>query len=108
LHSTVSSPQTHRPNLSKSLSFPAKSAGGDVMKKSINGTFVKTEPKLVNGARAKPSIRRSSRLTNNEVNSKESEKNTGNSNHRTSLTSMTSLKSSEVQKLFYPSVPFLV
>jgi len=108
LKSTTSAPQAHRPNLSKSLSFPAKSAGGDVMKKSINGTFVKTETKHVNGARAQPSVRRSSRLTNNEVNSKESEKNTGNSNHRTSLTSMNSLKSSKVHKLFYPSIPFFL
>ncbi|KAG2403532.1 hypothetical protein LR48_Vigan02g017400 [Vigna angularis] len=93
---STTSPQTHRPNLSKSLSFPAKSAARDVMKKSINGNLVKTETKHVNGARAQPSIRRSSRLTNNDVNSKESDKNTGNSNHRTSLTSMTSLKSSEI------------
>ncbi|XP_020233110.1 protein WVD2-like 4 [Cajanus cajan] len=94
LKSTTSS-QTHRPNLSKSLSFPAKSAGGEGMKKSINGTLVKTETKNVNGARAEASIRRSSRLTNSEVNSKETKTNTGNSNQRTSLTSMTSLKSSE-------------
>ncbi|CAJ1967315.1 unnamed protein product [Sphenostylis stenocarpa] len=93
---STTSPQTHRPNLSKSLSFPAKSAGKDVMKKSINGTLVKTETKHANGARTEPSIRRSSRLTNNEVNSKESKKTTGNSNQKTSLTSMASLKSSEI------------
>jgi len=77
------------------------------MKKSINGSLVKTETKHVNGARAQPSIRRSSKLTNNEVNSKESEKNTGNSNHRTSLTSMNNLKTSEVQKQFSNSVSFI-
>ncbi|TKY53192.1 WAVE-DAMPENED 2 [Spatholobus suberectus] len=95
LKSTTSSPQTHRTNLSKSLSFPAKSAGGDGMKKSLNGTLVKTETKHANGARVEASIRLSSRLTNSKVNLKEAKTNTGNSNQRTSLTSMTSLKSSK-------------
>lgn len=75
------------------------------MKKSTNGTLAKTETKHANGAKAEASIRRSSRLTNSEVNSKEAETNTGNSNQRTSLTSITSLKTSEVQKLFFFSVP---
>ncbi|RDX64993.1 Protein WVD2-like 4, partial [Mucuna pruriens] len=96
LKSTTSSSQTHRPNLSKSLSFPAKSAGGDGMKRSINGTLMKTETKHVNGAKAEASTRRSSRHTNSEVNSKEAKTNTGNSDQRTSFTSMTSLKSYEI------------
>ncbi|RZB86315.1 Protein WVD2-like 4 isoform B [Glycine soja] len=94
LKSTTSS-QTHRPNLSKSLSLPAKSAGGDGMKKSTNGTLAKPETKHANGAKAEASIRRLSRLTNSEVNSKEAKTNTGNSNQRTSLASMISLKTSE-------------
>ncbi|KAH1262470.1 hypothetical protein GmHk_02G005085 [Glycine max] len=92
---STTSYQTHRPNLSKSFSFPAKSAGGEGVKKSTNGTLAKTETKHANGAKAEASIRRSSRLTNSEVNSKEAETNTGNSNQRTSLTSITSLKTSE-------------
>ncbi|KAL2327326.1 hypothetical protein Fmac_020753 [Flemingia macrophylla] len=87
MKSTTSS-QSHRPNLSKSLSFPAKSAGGGGMKKSINGTLVKTETKNVNGARVEASIRRSSRMTNSDVNSKDTKTNTGNSNPRTSVTSL--------------------
>ncbi|KAK7345201.1 hypothetical protein VNO77_15777 [Canavalia gladiata] len=88
----ITSSQTHKPNLSKSLSFPAKSGGGDSMKKSINGSVVKTETKHVqgNGVRAEASIRHSSRLTNSEVNSKELK-----INQRSSLPSMTSIKSSE-------------
>ncbi|XP_027365334.1 protein WVD2-like 4 isoform X2 [Abrus precatorius] len=92
----TTSSQTHRPNLSKSLSFPAKSAGGEGMKISINGTLVKTENKHVqgNGVRAEASIRRSSKSTNSELSSKEAKTNPGNSNQRTSLTSVTSIKSS--------------
>ena len=74
---STTSYQTHRPNLSKSFSFPAKSAGGEGVKKSTNGTLAKTETKHANGAKAEASIRRSSRLTNSEVNSKEAETNTG-------------------------------
>ena len=60
------------------------------MKKSTNGTLVKTKTKHANEAKAEASIRCSSRLTNCEVNSKEEKTNAGNSNQRTSLTSITS------------------
>ncbi|KAK7278763.1 hypothetical protein RJT34_23799 [Clitoria ternatea] len=92
---TTSSSQELRPNLSKSLSFPAKSADGDGMKKSLKGTPAKTETKHVQGnggVRAEPSIRHSSRLTKPEV--KEEKTTTRNSNQRTSLTSMTGIKNS--------------
>ena len=78
------------------------------MKKSTNGTLAKPETKHANGAKAEASIRRLSRLTNSEVNSKEAKTNTGNSNQRTSLASMISLKTSEVQRLFFPSVPLFL
>ncbi|XP_057427366.1 protein WVD2-like 4 isoform X2 [Lotus japonicus] len=94
---STSSSQTQRPNISKSLSFPAKSARGDGMKKSTDGILVKTESKLANqgnGVRSATSVRLSSRLTNSEVNSKEAKTNPGNSNQRTSLASMNSFKRS--------------
>ncbi|XP_061367155.1 protein WVD2-like 4 [Gastrolobium bilobum] len=96
LNAKTSSSQTHRSNLSKSLSFPAKSAHGNGIKKSIDGILVKTEAKHVqgNGVRAEASIGHPRRLTNTEVNSKEAKTNPGNSNQRASLTSMTSFKRS--------------
>ncbi|KAK7392725.1 hypothetical protein VNO78_21171 [Psophocarpus tetragonolobus] len=96
LKTTTSSSHTHRTSLSKSLSFPAKSAGGEGMKKSLNGTLTKTDTKHANGTKAEASIRRSNKQTNSEVNSKEAKTNTGNSNQGTSLTSITSIESPEI------------
>lgn len=94
LKTPITSSKTQRPNLSKSLTFPAKSTRGDGMKKSTDGILMKTENKHVqgNGVRAEASIRHSnsSRLTN----SKEAKTNTGNSSQRNSLTSMSSFKRS--------------
>ncbi|KAK7244760.1 hypothetical protein RIF29_39586 [Crotalaria pallida] len=97
LKSTTSTTQKQRPSLSQSLSFPAKSARGDGMRKSIDGhNLVKPKVKhaLDNGTKAEASIRHSNRSINSEVNSKEAKLNTGGSNQRTSLTSMPSFKRS--------------
>ncbi|OIW11394.1 hypothetical protein TanjilG_10712 [Lupinus angustifolius] len=91
--------QKQRPTLSQSLSFPAKSARGDGMHKSIDGhNLVKAKVKHVidNGTKVDASIHHSNKSINSEMNSKETKFNTrgSKSNHNTSLTSMPSFKRS--------------
>ncbi|KAF7804207.1 Protein WVD2-like 4 [Senna tora] len=77
--------QKQRPTLSQSLSFPAKSARGAGMKKSID----------VSEIRAEASVRRSSTSTKSDGNSKEEKTKAGSViNQRASLTSMPSIKRS--------------
>ncbi|XP_061372121.1 protein WVD2-like 4 [Gastrolobium bilobum] len=90
----TSTSQKHKPTLSQSLSFPAKSAREDAIQKSIDGYLVKTRVKHAqgNGIRDETSIRHSKKSTNSEVNSKEAKTNIGVSNQRISSTSMRGLK----------------
>lgn len=88
LKGTTSSQTQRQQNLSKSLTFPSKSARLDAMKKSTDGILKKTENKHV---QAVTSTLNSRKLTN----SKEAKTNNGNSKQRTSLTSINSFKSSE-------------
>ncbi|KAE9585338.1 hypothetical protein Lal_00018044 [Lupinus albus] len=99
LKGTTQISQKQRPTLSQSLSFPAKSARGDGMRKSIDGhNLVKAKVKHVldNGTKVEASIHHSNKSINSEVNSKEAKFNTrgSKSNHNTSLTSMPSFKRS--------------
>ncbi|CAL0326697.1 unnamed protein product [Lupinus luteus] len=91
--------QKQRPTLSQSLSFPAKSASGGGMHKSIDGhNLVKAKVKHVidNSTKVEASIHHSNKSLNSEVNTKDSKFNTrgSKSNHNTSLTSMPSFKRS--------------
>ncbi|XP_057745818.1 protein WVD2-like 4 [Arachis stenosperma] len=90
LKASTSSSKKQRQNLSKSLSFPSKSATSrDGIKKSIDGVQVKTEAKQhVQGNSVKPesSIRHGSKLTNSQISSKEVKTNQKN------LTSTSSFK----------------
>ncbi|CAI8602324.1 unnamed protein product [Vicia faba] len=90
LKAATSSSQRQQ-NLSKSLTFPSKSARVEAMKKSTDGILWKTENKH---AQAVASTLHSKRLTNSKVNTKEAIKSHGNSK-RTSLTSINSFKSAE-------------
>lgn len=85
---TSSSQTQKQQNLSKSLTFPSKSARLDAMKKSTDGILKKAENKHI---QAVASTLNSRKLTN----SKEAKTNKGNSKQRTSLTSINSFKSSE-------------
>ncbi|CAL5207497.1 unnamed protein product [Lathyrus oleraceus] len=91
LKAATSSSQRQQ-NLSKSVSFPSKTARVEVMKKSTDGILLKTENKH---AQTVASTLHSKKLTNSKVNTKEATKNHGNSKQRTSLTSINSFKSSE-------------
>ncbi|KAI4300603.1 hypothetical protein L6164_033960 [Bauhinia variegata] len=90
--------QKQRPTLSHSLSFPAKSARGDGMKKSMDEYTVKKEVKHAqgNGVKAEATVRHpsKSKTTNSEVTSKEAKTNSTSSNQRSSLTSKLSTKHS--------------
>lgn len=93
LKATTSSSQTKRPNLSKSLTFPSKSALVEAMKKSTDGNILlKTLHKHV---QAEASTLHPKKLTNSKVNSKDAKTNHGSSKQRTSLTSTNSFKPSE-------------
>jgi len=100
LKGTTSSQTQRQQNLSKSLTFPSKSARLDAMKKSTDGIPKKTENKHV---QAVASTIHSRKLTNSKLNSKEAKTNLGNSKQRNSLTSVNSFKSSEVN-IFYFSM----
>ncbi|KAI4348852.1 hypothetical protein L6164_009522 [Bauhinia variegata] len=80
----------------QSFSFPAKSAGGDGMKKSIEGYPVKKEQTRGNGIRAETAVRHPSKSTstNPEVTSKEAKSNSTSSDQRPSLTCKLSTKHS--------------
>ncbi|MED6182470.1 hypothetical protein PIB30_028736 [Stylosanthes scabra] len=90
LKASTSSSQKQRQNLSKSLTFPSRSATTrDGMKKSIDGVQMKTEAKQHpqgNGVKADASIRHGSKLTNSQASSKEAKTNQKN------LTSSSSFK----------------
>ncbi|XLS83262.1 hypothetical protein HN51_049093 [Arachis hypogaea] len=95
LKASTSSSKKQRQNLSKSLSFPSKSATTrDGIKKSIDGVQVKTEAKQHvqgNSVKAESSIRHGSKLTNSQISSKEVKTNHGSTNQK-NLTSTSSFK----------------
>lgn len=111
LKSTAQSSRNQRAILSQSLSFPARGARADGMKKSVDGIPVKRETKhgrengtkdetpLANGTvtSLSPSLNRPNRrLTVAGVQSKKENKSDGASSRRATLTSMPSIKKSEV------------
>lgn len=104
LKASTSSSKKQRQNLSKSLSFPSKSATTrDGIKKSIDGVQVKTEAKQHvqgNSVKAESSIRHGSKLTNSQISSKEVKTNHGSTNQK-NLTSTSSFKRPMVNFLFF-------
>ncbi|KAI9122027.1 hypothetical protein K1719_006716 [Acacia pycnantha] len=84
LKGSTSMPQRQRPTVSQSLSFPAKTARGAVMKKIKDDNEIKAEV----------SVRPSIKSTNPESSSKEVQTKTDNFNRKASLTSKPSFKRS--------------
>lgn len=93
LKAQTSSSKTQKQNLSKSLTFPSKSARGDVMKKSTDGILVKPQNKHVQSSNG---VKVSSRFTNSELNTKEAKTNSAISKQRISLPSIN--KRAELEK----------
>ncbi|XP_062112363.1 protein WVD2-like 4 [Humulus lupulus] len=113
LKSTTQSSRNQKGVLSQSLSFPARGARVDGMKKSVDGLLVKKETKQAraNGTKAEPSfangtVTSSSSLSHPsrrsivaEVQSKEGNKTNGASSRRATLTSIPSIKQSTSEKI---------